>query len=152
MTIWRFFDTRRAVASLEFALVLPVLLMFAGGLADFGLALAAKDKLANAVSLGAQYAYLNAPTVTALTIQNLVSSTSSLQGVTVNVTGPACYCITTNSTPALTSTACSSTCSDGTKAGTYVIITASYTYPALMPAYSKLANMTLTESRTARIK
>ena len=145
-------QARRAVAAVEFALVCPVLLMCVGGLADFGLALADRSQLAGAVALGAQYAYLNPSTVTASAIRTLVSAGASLTGMTVSVTTPAYWCVTAGAPPVLTGATATSTCLDGTSAGSYVTITASYVYPALMPAYSQLANTTLTEAVTVRIQ
>jgi Flp pilus assembly protein TadG len=152
MTVARLMQARRAVAAVEFALVCPVLLMCVGGVADFGLALADRSQLAGAVALGAQYAYLNPSTVTASAIRTLVSAGASLTGMTVSVTTPAYWCVTAGAPPVLTGATATSTCLDGTSAGSYVTITASYVYPALMPAYSQLANTTLTEAVTVRIQ
>jgi Flp pilus assembly protein TadG len=151
-----FLRARRAVATIEFALVCPVLLAFTGGLADFGLALADQNRLASAVAQGAQYAYVNPTTVTASAIQTIVLAAASLPGMTasnltVSVTGPSFFCVNSGTpppTPALVTT----TCSDGTNAGSYVEISASYVYTALMPGYSHLLSPTLTEAVTARIQ
>jgi Flp pilus assembly protein TadG len=145
-------QARRGVAAIEFALICPMLLMCVGGLADFGMALADRSRLASAVALGAQYAYLNPSTVTASAIQTLVAAGASLTGMTTSVTAPAYWCVTAGAPPTLTTATATTTCSDGTSAGSYVVITARYSYPALMPAYSKLANTTLTETATVRIR
>jgi Flp pilus assembly protein TadG len=152
MSVRGFLRARRAVAAVEFALVCPVLLMCVGGLADFGLALADRSALAGAVAQGAQYAYLNPSTVTASAIQTLVTAGASLTGMTVSVTAPAYGCVTAGAPPTLTVATATSTCPDGTSAGSYVTVTARYVYPALMPAYSQLANTTLTETATVRIQ
>jgi Flp pilus assembly protein TadG len=150
-----FLRARRAVAAVEFALVCPLLLMCAGGLADFGLALADQGRLASAVAQGAQYAYLNPTTVTASTIQTIVVASASLSGMTtsnVSVAGPSFLCVAPTTPPHTLTATVNTTCSDGTNAGSYVQISATYAYPALMPGYSQLANTTLTEAVTARIQ
>jgi Flp pilus assembly protein TadG len=152
MTTAHFMRARGGVAAVEFALVCPMLLMCVGGLADFGLALADRSQLAGAVALGAQYAYLNPSTVTVSAIQTLVLAGASLPGMTVGVTAPAYWCVTAAAPPVLTVATATSTCLDGTGAGSYVTITASYLYSALMPAYSLLVNTTLTETVTVRIQ
>ena len=163
MTAGRFRHARRAVATIEFALVCPVLLAFTGGLADFGFALADQGRLASAVAQGAQYAYLNPTKVTASAIKAIVVASASLPGMSANnvqVTGPSFFCVTSGTPPALANTTGTppvpitpnTVCSDGTKAGSYVEISASFVYTALMPGYSHLLNPTLTEALTARIQ
>jgi Flp pilus assembly protein TadG len=162
MTGGGFLRARHAVAAIEFALVSPVLLAFIGGLTDFGLALADQGRLASAVAQGAQYAYLNPTTVTATAIQKIVVASASLSGMTastVHVTGPSFFCVNSGTPPTLAATTGTppvpvtviTTCQDGTNAGSYVEITASYVYPALMPGFSHLVSPTLTEAVTARI-
>jgi Flp pilus assembly protein TadG len=154
MTGGRFRRARRAVAAVEFALVSPMLLAVIGGLADFGLALADQSRLASAVAQGAQYAYLNPTTVTWSEIQTIVVATASLSGLTTNnvsVKGPMFLCVNSGTQPP-TSALVTTTCSDGTNAGSYVEISASYVYTALMPGYSHLVSPTLTEALTARIQ
>ena len=47
---------RRGVAALEFALVMPLLMTFFGGVVDLGVAVWSKSCLANAVAQGAECA------------------------------------------------------------------------------------------------
>jgi Flp pilus assembly protein TadG len=152
MTVGRLLFDRRAVAAIEFALLCPMLLMCVGGLADFGLALADRSRLANAVAQAAQYGYLNPSTVTVSAIQTLVTAGASLPGTTVNVTGPGYYCVTASAPPVLATATATSTCLDGTSSGYYVQISATYIYAPLMPGYSKLGSTNLIESVTARIQ
>lgn len=142
---------RRAVATVEFALATPLLMFFVGGLADFGLELSAKGKLISAASQGAQYAYMN-PTSSATTIKNIVEKSTPLSGVTATITGPAYYCITGSSTaPTLTASSVGSVCTDGTAAGYFVQIKATYTYAPLMPHWSGLGSTTLSQTVIARM-
>ena len=152
-SVSRLMRCRRGVAAVEFALVCSLLLLLVGGIADFGLALWAKNRLASAVAQGLQYAYLN-PGVTAGAIKSLVENSSSLAGVVATVTGPAYRCI--DGTPPTLGPPVSdtSTCpSDNTKAGTYVSISAIYSFNAILPGFSTMAaTTTVTEAASARIK
>jgi Flp pilus assembly protein TadG len=152
----RFRHARGAVAAVEFALVAPVLLAMMAGLADFGLALSDQSQMASAVAQGAQFAYLNPTTATSQNMVAVVEAAApflanSLTTTTVTASSPAFFCVNSGSappTPATVSTTCTG---DGTKAGSYVTITAKYLYPAILPFYSRLGNTTLTETITARI-
>ena len=148
----------RGTAAVEFALVCALLLALLGGLADFGLMLWSKNRLASGVAAGAQYAFDTWPSVSAgsmtqyeAAIRSVVQGTSSLASVTVGVTPLVCYCIS-GSPAALASSICQSTCSDGTAPGTYIEISAGYVYHPIMPYYSKVASPTLQETATARLQ
>ena len=150
---------RSGVAAVEFALVCTLLLIMLGGITDYGLAILDKSRLANAVAQGVEYAYLH-PSSTSSQVQTVVQGSSSLTGVTATVTGPVptsgpavCYCIA-GTPPALSAAAtCSTNCADGSKPGTYVGISATYSYNAILPGFSRLTGTTtITESATARVK
>ena len=155
---------RSGVAAVEFAIVSTLLLILLGGIADFGLAFLDKSLLANAVAQGVQYAYLN-PASTSTQIKSVVQGSSSLWKAAsgtmaaqpaVTVTGPACYCVTATATATLTAPptpgTCTATCADGTKPGTYVIISANYTYNAVLSGFSGLGNVTINEAATVRVQ
>jgi Flp pilus assembly protein TadG len=150
---------RRGVAAVEFALVCTLLMIMLGGITDFGLALLDKSRLANAVARGVQYASLH-PSYTSGQIQTAVLHGSSLPSdqslsnhVTAAVSVNACYCIT-GTPPALSAAAdCATNCADGSKPGTYVVISASYTYAAILPGFSEMTGTkTFSETATARVK
>lgn len=144
----------RGVAAVEFAVAAPVMLFFLGGMVDFGLAYYGQSQLAGAVAAGAEYAILTGPTATQANIQSVVQNAAGLSHLTVTVTGlspTACYCVT-GSPPALTATACATSCSNGATAGTYAFITATYAYQPLMPAYSKLTSPQIVESATVQLQ
>jgi Flp pilus assembly protein TadG len=146
--LWR---SRRAVAALEFALTAPFLLILTAGAVDFGIANYSRSALANAVASGAEYAVLSATNVTAANVQTVVQSTPNLTGVTATVTGPACYCLT-GSTPTMSSVACNTSCSDGSLAGTYVIISASYSYAGLLSGFSYPSTFNISDSAVVRVQ
>lgn len=148
---------RRGVAALEFALVCPLLLIFFGGVVDLGLAVWSQSCLANAVAQGAEYAYRtqqSGTNVTQAQIQTVVQNVSSLSNVSAsNTTAPSYYCMNTaTSPPTLSASSSGATCGDGTKAGLYVKVVATYAYPAMMPAFSTLVNTAITESAWVRIQ
>ncbi len=144
---------RSGVAAVEFGLLLPVFALVCVGAIDFGLAFDAKLRLATAVGEGAQFAFLNGASVQASQVQTVVQSASTLSPLSVTVTySPnSCYCLA-GSPVALTAQTCGSNCANGTPAGKYVSIAATYTYPAIFPTYALLANPVLTETVTARVQ
>jgi Flp pilus assembly protein TadG len=162
--LFRFLRRRgRAVAAVEFAIAAPTMLIFLGGVVDFGLAYYDQGRVIAGVGAGAEYALLNnqavianASTSQSTTIPNIVQSASGLTGMQVTVTGlspTVCYCVSSGSPPTLTAqSSCTATCSNGAPAGYYVFITGSYTYQSMLPGYSKLVNPTITETATVQIQ
>lgn len=143
---------RSGVAALEFALLCPVLLLLLGGLSDFGLAFHSAMQLANGVANAAQYAFLVGANVDAKTLLDIVTSSSGLSNVHSSTIGPYCYC-PSGSPPTLgNAVTCGTTCPDGGVAGTYITITASYTYTPMMPGFQYVGDATLSQSATVRLK
>lgn len=141
----------RAVVAVEFALTLPILLLFLGAVTDFGIVYYIQGGLSSVIAAGAAYATItdeNNGSVAQTDIQTAMrgAAAQSLPGfsVTVAAGNPAqCYCLT-GSAPAQMSTAtCGSTCSSGGSAGKYVQLTATVTYQAMLPAYSMLGGSTV---------
>lgn len=142
---------RRGVAAVEFALVVPLVLMLFGGATDIGLAVWTRGILSNAVSAGAYYAFLTGPSVAPSAITTLVENASPLSGVSASATEPDTYCAS-GSPATLTATPQSDTCSDGTKPGTYTMISASYAMIPMLPAFTGLGPTQLQESVTVRLQ
>jgi Flp pilus assembly protein TadG len=141
----------RGVAAIEFALIIPVLLMIFGAVVDFTLAFWTKGLLANSVAEGAQYAFLAGPSASASLIQGIVRQTLSLGATSVTVTGPTCYCI--GGMPAApTGAGCAQSCPDSTTAGTYMTISAQFTYQSILPFVNQLGNPNLLETATVRLQ
>ncbi len=147
----------RGVAAVEFAITLPILLFFLGGVTDFGIVYYRQSCLSTAVAAGAEYASLTdqrSPPVTAANIQTVMTNAAaqSMPGLTVTSTAsnPAlCYCITgasPNST--LTSATCGSACASGGTAGKYVQLTLTHNYTPMLPTLSQLVG-TQTLTKTA---
>ncbi len=145
----------RGNAILEFAFVFPVLLALIGGVADFGLYIWTRARLLDAISYGAQYAFLVGTATGANgNIQSAVQkvANSSFSGTTVTVTGPACYCISGSNPATMATQSCAVKCGGVALPGTYVIIQASYTYSPIFPVLSTYLNTTMYENITLRVK
>jgi Flp pilus assembly protein TadG len=146
----------RGVAAVEFAITLPILLYFMGGITDFGLIFYRQSCLSTAVAAGAQYASLidqRSPPVSAATVQTVMrnAATQAMPNVTTTATvaGPACYCITGSSPNSTMGSAvtCGSTCTTGT-ATKYVQLTLTSSYTPILPLLSQVIG-TQTLSKTA---
>lgn len=158
----RRFRHRQCTASIEFAIVCPLLLAIVAGLSDFPLAFWRHSLIETGVANGAAYAFqqmqtdlTQSQTVSTSAIQAVVLDSIDLPNVSVTVTPPALECVTINNatTPAtasLTPATAGSTCSDGSLPGTYISITATYDYVPLMPFYSEMTNTTITETANVR--
>lgn len=142
---------RAGVASVEFALATPLLLLLLAAVADLGFALVDMIQLTEGLSNAARYAELEQGAATATTLQAIVRDTARLSTATANVSSASCFC--PSGTPAtLTAEDCDTTCDNGAAAGTYQTISANYAYSPLLPGYNLLANSTLSASVTVQLK
>jgi Flp pilus assembly protein TadG len=139
------------LAGIEFAIIAPVLLLMLGGVADFALAFWTKGVLASSVAQGAEYAFVAGPSVSTASIQSVVGQKLSLPAAAITVTGPICYCVSGTPATAAVQT-CTVPCPNQSLPGTYVTISAQYTYTPLLPLYSHLASPVLVETTLARLK
>lgn len=162
---------RRGVAALEFAVASPLLIMMLGGAADLGLAQYSRAMLANGVAAGAEYAYLIGSgaspanvgtTVTQANITSVVQNASGLPNATSSVTvtfssispgvpGPGWYCLT-GTGPTVTPSSQGTTCTDGSAAGYYVSLKASYTVNGLMNGFMAALTQTVSEQATVKVQ
>jgi Flp pilus assembly protein TadG len=148
----------RAVAAVEFAIALPLLVLFMGGVTDFGIIYYRQSGLSTAVAAGAEYASLTdqrSPPVTEANIQTVMTAAAAQSlGSNITVTSTAsnpatCYCITgTSPSSTLTSATCGTTCTSGGTAGKYVQLTLSTNYAPIFPLLSMVSG-TQTLSKTA---
>ncbi|MBB2175812.1 TadE/TadG family type IV pilus assembly protein [Gluconacetobacter johannae] len=155
---------RDGVAAVEFALMAPMLLLITAGLSDFPFALWDRIVIASAVESGANYAFAveqnetgNNASVSVVDVGNAVRAASSLTNLTVTVSPPATYCVSSGTGQAshatvLTSGPSGSTCADGQKPGLYMTISATYQYAPLLPVYGLLAQTTLGDTVTVRLQ
>ncbi len=140
------FPCRKGSAAVEFAMVLPIILTCLAVLTDFGLASLARGSLATAVATGAQYAATTGPAVNPSAIEAIVHDRLA---ATVTVQGPECGCI---SDAALAPVQCETRCPDGTRPGLYIAITARHRYTPILPFFSRLAPVDLTDTAQVRLK
>jgi Flp pilus assembly protein TadG len=152
----------RATAAVEFAVASPMLIIMLGGAADYGLAQYNRSLLANAVSAGAQYAYLTGTSVITSNITTVIQNTSNLPNAATTVTvvyssispgvpSPGWYCIT-GTAPTVTSSTSGGVCGDGSSAGYYISMKATYTYSGVMGGFLSLATNTMSEQATVKVQ
>ena len=141
----------RGFAGIEFGLIAPVLLLLLGGMADLALAFWNKGLLVSSVAEGAQYAFLAGPTVSASSVRGIVGQKLSLPAGNVTMTGPDCFCV--SGTPATPSArTCGQTCPNSRPAEMHLQISARYTYPPLLPVFSRLTDFVFVEAARVRLK
>jgi len=138
----------RGNAAIEFALATPILLGMLVPVADLGIAFSQQIQVQQAAQAGAQYALLHGWNSTA--ISNAVTAATNLSGVSAApAPSQSCGCPTGTTIAAAT---CSSTCSNGETAGTYVFVNAQSPYSAVLP-YSVLpSGTTLTAQTIVRVQ
>lgn len=156
--------SKKGVAALEFALIMPVILLILGGIGDFGLLLLGKGKLNNAVVMAAQFAQLQGPSVSGASIAAIVTNGAQYVGLaskpTVKVTGPACYCVggqpanlSPSAVPLSSSYACGGSCPNSTELpAVFVMIDASFAYQPILPFYSQITSRNVFENVTLRLQ
>jgi Flp pilus assembly protein TadG len=139
---------RRGIAAIEFAVLVPVLVLLAVCTADLGLAIYSEMQVQNSAEAGVGYAFLHGYDATA--ISSAVTSAGQLSGLTASP-APAKFCGCPG-TSGVTSTTCGSTCSNGNNAGTYVTASATVVYHTLI-SYPIIPNQyTFVRQSTVRIK
>lgn len=124
----------RGAAAVEFALVLPILVVILLGVVDFGLEINSQAIIANAAREGARTASLGGTSAEAITTvksasASLLNISSSNPTITVTCRLP------TNST-------CPSAFDTSRKAGGTVVVTVSYVYTWISPALLGLPGST----------
>ena len=140
-------DGIRGVAAIEFAMIAASLILMMICVVDIGIGLYRKMQVQNAAQAGAQYAIVHG--FAASSIASAVTAATTFSGITASP-APNQYCGCPSNT-GIASTDCSSTCSDGSKPGTYVAVSAQGTYDTILQ-YPLISNsFTLTAQSTVRI-
>jgi Flp pilus assembly protein TadG len=133
-------------ATIEFALLLPVLATLLVGTVDYGLAIVRQMEVQHAARAGAQDAARHGFDTTAIT--SAVTGATALAGISATpAPAQSCGC---PSGGAVTTAVCGSACPDGAVAGTYVTVSARTVYTTLMPYPGIPASFTLTASSMVR--
>jgi Flp pilus assembly protein TadG len=137
----------RGNAAIEFALATPILIGLLVPVADLGMAFAQQLQVQQAAQAGAQYALLHGYSSSA--ISNAVTAGTTLAGVSASPSpSQSCGCPTGTT---ITTATCSSACSNGETAGSYVVVNAQVSYTPALP-YSVLgSSTTLTAQATVRV-
>jgi Flp pilus assembly protein TadG len=143
----------RGAALLELAIVCPIFVTIAVGVADFALMIYAQMEVDDAVDSGSRYATMFGWSSTG--IQNAVTAATKVtSGSTSSITAtpaPTNFCGCANA-GGITSVSCSSTCSSGLAPGSYVSVNAQWQYSLIMP-WPGIANpIKLSASSTVRIE
>jgi Flp pilus assembly protein TadG len=139
------FRCRDGVGAVEFALILPVLVVLLLAGADLGLAVNEKMRLTSAARAGAQSAYQKSGDTGGVTLAARQAAGSSADGLAV-VAQSFCACASG------AAAACSETCPDGTGTRSYVSVSVSRVWSPVL-AYPGLGQgLTLSGSMTVRVR
>ena len=124
-TIRALFWSKRGVAAVEFALLVPILSALFIGIANYGLATFERMELESAARAGAQMALIDSSST--LVIQQVVVDSTNANIITsdVDVT-QSCACADG------TSVTCGNSCSDGSANQYYMTVTATESYTLLL--------------------
>jgi Flp pilus assembly protein TadG len=141
-------DLRTNVAgasALEFALILPILVVLVTAALDFGGLIYTRLQVGSATHAGASYAAAQGFNQTAI-------ATAMAGGASIAVTAatPVQVCGCPDATTGISEIACGSTCTSGEAAGKYVKLDASANY-TLLYSWPGLSNP-VTLSSTARVR
>jgi Flp pilus assembly protein TadG len=136
----------RGIAAVEFAMIVPILLLMFVCISDFGIGIYTNMQVENAAQYGAEYAVVNGYDTSAIT--NAVRGSTSLNNISVSPT-QFCGCPSGSS---ITSTSCTATCSDGSTAGTFVQVSVAHDYSTLISYPGLPASFHLASQSTARLQ
>ncbi|MGB9116946.1 TadE/TadG family type IV pilus assembly protein [Bradyrhizobium sp.] len=136
------------VAAIEFAIMIPCLIVMTVGTVDLGMGIYRNMQVQNAAQIGAQYAMTNS--FDPAQIASIVSGATGMQGISAS---PApvqfCGCATSSGVSSVT---CGSTCPGGAIYGNYVRVSSQGTYTTLLPYPMFASSFTLTSQSTVRVQ
>lgn len=125
----------RGVAAIEFAIIVPMLVMMVVCTVDLGMGIYRNMQVQNAAQAGARYAMTHS--FDATLISNAVSSATGIQGIVASPP-PSQYCGCATSA-GISTIVCGSVCPAGAVYGTYVNVSAQGGYTTILP-YPLIAN------------
>lgn len=114
-------------AAIEFAIVLPVVLLLLSGVINFGLILVNKNQLNTVAASGTLFSFGNSSDPTL--VKNTMDSTTNLSPLTTTATT---FCECLDGTPVA---GCSDICADGNSPNKYVTVTAQSQVSLIAPAF-----------------
>ncbi|MBF0356877.1 MAG: pilus assembly protein [Alphaproteobacteria bacterium] len=142
----RLSNCTKGVATVEFALIIPLFLLMLMGLFDFGNFLYQRMELENAVNAGSKYAIRY--TTDTVGIESVITSSTELTDFSSIASTKLCEC----STNLGVSVSCSSTCVGGFL-NEFMTVTAVHNFTPLFNTFpSTILPATMTASRTVRTK
>ena len=127
---------RHGIAAVEFAIIVPMLLIMTVGMADFGLGIYAYMQTQNASQAGADYALIHLSAFNKDAIKTAITNATSLSGVSASP-DPQRFCGCPGSGGVTQIDCANPVCSAGSSAGCYIKSSASYTYNPVLP-YTKV--------------
>jgi Flp pilus assembly protein TadG len=137
----------RGGAIVEFALVMPFLVLLLVGLCDFGFATYDSMQVEAAATAGAQYAARH--TWDAVAVAAAVTSATGASGISATpAPSKVCGCPGDGT---LTLIVCTSTCSSGDPPGVYASVSAQLQYQTVLPYPGLPATLTLTGQTYRRL-
>lgn len=141
----RFVLDTRGVTAVEFALSLPILLLFVLGLSEMGMAVNEKMRLASAARSGAQFALIDPADSAGIAQAVELASGLTPADILVNVT-TFCGCADG------TDIACDVVCPDASTRRTYVAVTVTENYPLMLSFPGMDPSLVLTGNATMRVE
>jgi Flp pilus assembly protein TadG len=116
------------VAAIEFAIIVPILVLMVVATADIGMGFYRKMQVEGATQAGAEWAIKNGFDANAMS--NAVISATSAPALSVSP-APVQFCGCANGS-AISTVACGTTCPGGASAGTYSTVSAQMTYNTIL--------------------
>jgi Flp pilus assembly protein TadG len=141
---WRRKGGRAGNVAVEFALIAPVLVTLFMGTVDYGLEVYYDAQLTQAVRAGAEYVNNSGHSQDTAGIEAAVQGASSLTGIAVPAPTASYQC--SDGTAVAGS---GSTCANGSATGSYMTISATYTYTSFISFFSSTPR-TLSSTVTVR--
>lgn len=141
-------DDRRGVAAIEFAIMVPALVMMTVCTVDLGMGIYTNMQVQDAAQAGAQYAIAHGFDVNS--ISTAVSNATGQSGISASPP-PVQYCGCATAA-GVTNVTCGAACPAGAVAGTYVQVSTQATYTTILP-YPMIANtFNLTAQAAVRVQ
>lgn len=139
---------RRGVAAIEFAIMVPTLIMMTVCTVDLGMGIYTNMQVQDAAQAGAQYAIVHG--FDANSISTVVSNATGQSGISASP-APVQYCGCATAA-GVTNVTCGAACPAGAVSGTYVQVSTQATYTTILP-YPMIANsFTLTAQSAVRVQ
>jgi Flp pilus assembly pilin Flp len=144
---------KEGVAAVEFAVIVPLLLIMAVGMVDLGMGLYDNMQTQNAAQAGADYALIHLTAWNKDAVKTAIKNASSLSGIGASP-DPYSFCGCPGS-GGVTQVNCATGICTGMSVGCYIRTSATYTYNTVLP-YSKILpflqkQYVLTSNSTVRV-